>query len=111
MPGGWFRRGLVTGLGVLWMTKEKAEELVAEWVQQGKVSMEQSRETVDKLLKVAEEQRHELTKVVNAQVAKAMDLAGLASHDELKALEERVAALERSHAAGDSESGSTAIHD
>jgi polyhydroxyalkanoate synthesis regulator phasin len=92
--GDLLRRGFVTGLGLAWVTKEKAEELVGEWVRQGRVSLEQSREAVDRLLKEAEEQRGELLKVINAQIGRGIEAAGLAKAQELKAVEERLAKLE-----------------
>jgi polyhydroxyalkanoate synthesis regulator phasin len=94
MLGDLLRKGLATGLGIVWLTKERAEEYVSEMVRQGKINLDQSRDTVDHLLQEADEQRSQLQKLINAQTDRALEAAGLARLSDLKSLEERVAALE-----------------
>lgn len=93
------------GLGLAWITKDKAEEVVSELVRQGQVSLEQSREAVNQLLEEAEEQRGELTRFVNAQIERGIEAAGLARREDIRQLEERVARLERLLASGQSPDG------
>lgn len=95
MLGDLLRKSVATGLGIAWLTKERAEDFVGEWVRQGKISLDQRKEAVDRLMREAEEQRGELMKFVNTQTSKALATAGLARLSDLKALEERVAALEQ----------------
>ena len=56
MIGEAIRRVLATGLGLAVLTKEKAEELVNEFVRQGELSREEGERLLDDITRRAQEQ-------------------------------------------------------
>jgi len=86
------RKAMLLGLGVLSLTKEKAEEMVDELIKRGEVSGEEKFKMVGQLLKEAEKQEEQLTGKINETVQKVIAKMGLATkkdlEDILKRLEE-----------------------
>lgn len=81
------------GIGIAALTKEKAEEIVNEFVEKGELSSEEGKELVKDLLKKSEEQRKELAKKIDSEVKKA--LKGLVvSRSDIQRLEKRIEKLE-----------------
>lgn len=81
------------GIGIAALTKEKAEEIVNEFVEKGELSSEEGKDIVKDLLKKSEEQRKELAKKIDTEVKKA--LKGLiVSKGDIERLEKRIDRLE-----------------
>lgn len=85
---------LAIGLGMAALTKEKAEELIADLVQRGQMSRDEGGEILGRLLQQAEQQKAELRQSLSTQMKRLIDTAGLASRADLAALSDRVRALE-----------------
>jgi polyhydroxyalkanoate synthesis regulator phasin len=81
------------GIGIAALTKEKAEDIVNEFVEKGELSSEEGKELVKDLLKKSEEQRKDLAKKIDSEVKKA--LKGLiVSKSDIERLERRIEKLE-----------------
>lgn len=81
------------GIGIAALTKEKAEEIVNEFVEKGELGSEEGKDLVKDLLKKSEEQRKELAKRIDSEVKKA--LKGLiVSKSDIGRLEKRIERLE-----------------
>ena len=89
------RKGLLTGLGLAAITKDKIEEFVNEAVQRGEVSEKEGRELIDRLLKKSEEARHDLEHKVGDLVRATLEKMNIPAREELERLERRVTELER----------------
>jgi len=88
------RRLAAAGLGLAWLTKEKAEAVVQELIKQGEVSREEGKELLDELLRRAEMEKDELRRRVDAEVRRLIKGAGVASAEDVRRLEERIERLE-----------------
>ncbi len=83
------------GLGLVDFTKEKVEAVVEEMVNRGEVSQQEFPQAVEELMAGAQEAQAALVDKVKELVKKAVAEMKLARAAELKALEERVTAIEK----------------
>jgi|LGVF01.1.fsa_nt_gb polyhydroxyalkanoate synthesis regulator phasin len=80
----------LTGLGILSLTREKAQAIVDDLVNRGEVKREQTQELVEKLVTWAKEERTALQRLVHEEVQKVIDKAPLAKKEDIDALSEKV---------------------
>ena len=89
------KKAMLLGLGVISLTKEKAEEVVDDLIKRGEVSREERFKMVDKLLKEAEKQEEELTGKISEIVQKAITKIGLATKKDLEDILKRLEEIEK----------------
>jgi polyhydroxyalkanoate synthesis regulator phasin len=90
-----WRKTLNFGLGVLDFTKEKVEALVAEMVKRGELTQQQVPQAIQEITARAKETQEALVEKVKDMVGKVVGEMKLARAADLKALEKRVASLEK----------------
>jgi polyhydroxyalkanoate synthesis regulator phasin len=91
---GLFEKGLLAGLGLLEISREKLGEVVDELVKQGEVSAEEGSALIERLAARGEAGRKNLEAKAEALAGKAVHGMKLATADDLRRLEERVARVE-----------------
>jgi polyhydroxyalkanoate synthesis regulator phasin len=79
-------KSLLAGLGLLSMTREKAQEVIDELSQEGEVQKNEAKEWVDQLSSRGEEERQALRKLVRDEMKKVMDEMGLATKEDIQKL-------------------------
>jgi len=89
------RKAMLLGLGALTMTKEALEKGIDELVKKGEVSQDEAREMLRELWERGQKERENLARLVREQTERAVKAFKGVSREDLAALEERVAALER----------------
>ncbi|MGA2108370.1 MAG: hypothetical protein ABSH25_12100 [Syntrophorhabdales bacterium] len=77
------RKTMLLGLGLISLTKEKAEGMVDELVKRGEVASQDRFKAVDSLLKEAEKQEEEFTRKMAGTVHKVMTDLGLPTRKDL----------------------------
>lgn len=77
------RRAVLLGLGVISLTKEKAEEVVDDLVKRGEIASGERFKTVDTLLKEAEKQEKELERKISGTVQRIVADMGLPTKKDL----------------------------
>jgi len=82
------------GVGVAWLTKEKAEEVVKKLSETGEVRGEEAKKLVSELAKKAEKEKQELKKSIRKEVHRVLADLGLASKEDIQRLEERIKKME-----------------
>ncbi|NTU65648.1 MAG: polyhydroxyalkanoate synthesis regulator [Chloroflexi bacterium] len=82
-------KGLLAGLGLLSMTREKAEKLIDELSHEGEVQKGEVKQWVDKLSDRGEEERQALRKLVRDEMKKVLDEMGLATKEDIQKLMEK----------------------
>lgn len=87
------------GLGLFDYTKEKVESLVEEMVKRGELSRQESSQAVEELWDRAKKEQSAFWERVKAYVGTIIDDMALVRRSELKALEDRLTALEKKIAA------------
>ena len=86
---GLIRKGLLLGLGVLTLTRDKVVQFVDELVKEGEVRPEEAPGIVDRLVARGEEERDELHKLVRQEVDRLTPV----SRQDVEDLDRKVEAL------------------
>lgn len=89
------RKAMLSGLGALSLTKEKAEEIIDDLVIRGEMSEKDRTAMVEQLLKGVQMQKEELQGKVTSSVRKAMTDIGLPTQKDLKSVLRRLDAIEK----------------
>ena len=90
-----FKKTISFGLGLFDYTKEKVETLVEEMVKRGELNKQDSSQAVEELWRKAEKEQSAFWDKVKEFTSSIVDEMPLVRRSELKALEERLAALEK----------------
>ncbi|AWB11067.1 Polyhydroxyalkanoate synthesis regulator phasin [Thermodesulfobium acidiphilum] len=88
-------KALLMGLGVMDITRERAEKLVDELVKRGEIAKEEKYKVVDKLLKHIDKQEKELTQKVSETVKKTISEMGLPTKDDMDKILKRLDEIEK----------------
>ena len=86
-------RGLLASLGILSLTREKAQGVVDELVKRGEVRRDDSKGLVDRLVQRGEEERGSFRKLIHEEMAKVAHELNLVTRADLQALEKKIEAL------------------
>ena len=86
-------RGLLASLGILSLTREKAQGVVDEMVKRGELRRDDSKGLVDRLVQRGEEERGSFRKLIREEVARAARELNLVTQADVQALENKIEAL------------------
>jgi len=89
------RKLALLGIGIAALTREKAEEIVNEFVETGDLSEDDGKKMVKDLMSSSTKHRSALEKKIEDEVKNAAAKLNLASKDDIKRLERKIAALEK----------------
>lgn len=90
-----FRNLLLAGLGAAVLTKDKVLEVTRQLVEQGKLSTGEAEQMAEDLAEKSRRQAKNWGEMLDQGIRKAVEALNLATREELKELQDRVAALER----------------
>ena len=90
---------LYQGLGVISITKDKVEKVVAELVEKGKLSREEGMKFAEELSTEAKKAGEEFKASGKDTLREWFEKSGIPSREEFEALKARVAELEKLHSA------------
>ena len=100
------RKTMLLGLGLISLTKEKAEGLVDDLVKRGEVASDDKFKAVDSLLKEAEKQEEEFARKLSGSVHKIVADLGLPTKKDLEEVLKTLKSIEEKlSAAGEKKSG------
>lgn len=85
-------RGMLASLGLLSLTREKAQTVVDELVKRGEVKRDDSKHMVDRLVQRGDEERHSFRKLVREEMGKMARELNLVTREDLQALEKKIEA-------------------
>ena len=88
------RKGLLSSLGAVFLTKEKIEELCRRLVEEAKMSKEDAQKLKDELLSSGESHWVQMEKSVSEGLRKALKNLDVAKSADIQNLEKRIEALE-----------------
>ena len=88
------KKGILTGIGIGLMTKDKVEEYAKKAAREAKLTKEESRKFADELLKRSEETKQQIEEKINDQVKKVIDKLGVATREDLRKIQERLDKLQ-----------------
>ena len=87
-------KALYFGLGVISVTREKAEKIVEELVERGEVTKEEAKKTVDELISKGEEEKSNVRSMIRDEVENIKGKWALVNRTEFEELKKRVELLE-----------------
>jgi polyhydroxyalkanoate synthesis regulator phasin len=79
-------KGFLAGIGLLSMTREKAEKIIDELSHEGELQKGEMKQWVDKLSDRGEEERQALRKLIRDELKKVLDEMGLATKEDIQKL-------------------------
>ena len=82
-------KGFLAGIGLLSMTREKAQKIVEELTHEGELQRGEAKEWIDQLSDRGEEERQALRKLIRDEIKKVLDEMGLATKDDIQKLVEK----------------------
>jgi len=85
---------MVTGLGALFLTKDKVEEMVQKLVEEGKVSKDEANELINNMTKKAKEQQEQMRDKIKTEIDNSLNKVGIVKKEDVEELNEKVAKLE-----------------
>ncbi|NLC62891.1 MAG: hypothetical protein GX759_02280 [Thermoanaerobacterales bacterium] len=85
---------LYAGLGLVTITREKAEELVSELVKRGELSAEEGKDALNNILDRMQEERDKLRQRIQEQVENMISSMNLVRRSELDEIKQRLEKLE-----------------
>ncbi len=85
-----FEKTLYLGLGIISMTKDKAEEIIDELVEKGKMSEDESAKAVKDLMNRAEKERKALDDKINESLEKAIKRMHLATRKDIEEINKKL---------------------
>ena len=85
-----FEKGLYAGLGILTVTKEKAEKLIEELVDKGKLTQDESAKAIKDLLAKAEEEKKAFGQKVDGAIEGAVRKLNLATQKDLQEINKKL---------------------
>lgn len=88
------KKGILIGIGVASLTKDRVEELVEKIAEENKLSEEEGRKLVKELLEKSEEARKEFQDQVGKRVKETLKTMDIPSREEFQSLNTRIEKLE-----------------
>ena len=82
-------KGFLAGIGLLSMTRDKAEKLIEELSHEGEVQKSEVKQWVDQLSNRGEEERQALRKLIRDEMKKVLDEMGLVTKEDIQKLLEK----------------------
>lgn len=79
-----FEKGLLVGVGLLSMTREKAQDIIDELSHEGELQKSEVKQWVDQLSERGEEERDALRKLIRDEMKKVLDEMGLVTKEDLR---------------------------
>jgi polyhydroxyalkanoate synthesis regulator phasin len=89
------KKWVMFGLGLAVTSKEQVEKFVDELVKKGELSLEDSKDIMDRWIQQKEERKEELQRIVREQLNQMIDKLGLATKEDIRKLEQQIRNLER----------------
>jgi polyhydroxyalkanoate synthesis regulator phasin len=93
------KKAFLAGVGALSLTKERAQRVVKELVEQGQIREQEGKKVLADVMRKADAARKDVQKTVGVQVSAAYQKMNLATQAQLKKMEQRIQQLERQLAA------------
>lgn len=82
-------KGFLAGIGLLSMTREKAQKIIDDLSHEGELQKSEVKQWVDQLSDRGEEERQALRKLIRDEMKKVMDAMGLATKEDIQKLLEK----------------------
>lgn len=86
---------IALGLGTILMTRDKAQEMIDDFVKRGQMSRDDAEKMVDQIMARGREGRKEIMGMVKEQVKDTLDQMNVATKDDIAHLEREIRKLDR----------------
>ena len=90
------KKGILTGIGIGLMTKDKVKEFAKRAAEEAKMTEEEARKLADELLKQSDEAKQKIEEKIDKQVKKSIDKLGVATREDLERIQKKLDNLQSS---------------
>ena len=91
----YFERLILMSLGLITITKEKAEKFADELVEKGKIKREDVPEFIKNILQSAEKGREKMREVIQEEIKKSLDLLNLPTKKEISEIKKKLDEIDK----------------
>lgn len=85
---------MLAGIGLISLTKDKAQEIASELVKRGEIAKNDESAFVNRIMKLAEEQTQKMKEKISDEVQKIMKSTNVVTRSEFEELKRRIETLE-----------------
>lgn len=89
------KKAFLAGVGALSLTRERAQRVVKELVEQGQIREQEGKKVLAEVMQKVDAARKDVQKTVGTQVTAAYGKMNLATQAQIKKMEQRIRELER----------------
>jgi len=89
------RKTILAGVGFAAVTKDKAEQLVKEYIEKGEITEKEGKELVDDLIKKSEQARTDFETKLEDTIRKVLKKMNIATREDVSALDDRIKSMEQ----------------
>ena len=89
------KKSILAGIGAIAATQEKAQDVIADFVEKGKITEQEGKTLLNDLQHAVQENQEKFSAKIDERVTCMMDRLNLATKDDLAAVNERLARIEQ----------------
>lgn len=89
------KKGAFFGLGLMSVTKARAEKFVNDLVSKGEMTESEAKDTVDSILKAADKQQQKIETIIENKLNKVLGNFGFATKKDIERLEGKIDKLNK----------------
>ena len=90
-----FKKGILTGVGLGLMTKEKVEEFVKKTIGEAKLSEEEGKNFLAKVLEQSDDAKKDIEEKINKQIHEIISKLNIPTNEKLTEINNRLENLEK----------------
>jgi len=90
-----FERLILIGLGLMAVTKEKAEKFADELVEKGKIKREDVPQLIENILQSAERGREKVREVIQEEIKNSLDVLNLPTKKEINEIKKKLEEIDK----------------
>lgn len=91
------KKGILTGIGLASLTKEKIEQYGKELIEQGHLSEKEGKEIVHYLEEISEREKKNMESKIEATINRVLKTVEVARKEDIRKLEKRITKLEKAN--------------
>lgn len=89
------KKGILTGIGIGLMTKDKIEDLAKQTAKEAKLTEEDARKFAEDLLKQSEEAKHKIEEKIDERIHTYLNNFGVATKKDIEQLQQQIQSLHK----------------
>ena len=89
------KKSVLAGIGAVAVTQEKAQEVIADFVEKGKITEQEGKTLLDDMKHALQDNQDKLSATIDERITCVMNRLNLVTKDDLAAVSERLTKIEQ----------------